>query len=51
MSKAAEDIRNAHAIVRDAIGTPREELAKTYLRAVVERVKRDEDEQRARGVR
>lgn len=49
MSKAAEDIRDAHAIVRAALGTPRQPLAEAYLAAVVARVKCEADEQRDRG--
>ena len=51
MSKAAEDIRDAHALVRAAIGTASEHVSRVNLRVVVERVKREADEQRTRGVR
>jgi hypothetical protein len=51
MSKSDEDIRTAQALVRDALGTPREQLAKAYLEALEARVKRESEEQRARGVR
>lgn len=40
MSKEAEAIKHAHDLLRDAIGTPREQLARAYLEAVVARVKR-----------
>ena len=51
MSKAAEDIRIAHALLREAIGTPRQALAQAHLEVTVRRVQREQDESRARGAR
>lgn len=44
-----ESIIHAHAIVRDAIGTPREALAKAYLEALVARVKREQSQAEQSG--
>jgi hypothetical protein len=38
-SQDAVDIDYAHKVLRNAIGTPQEELAMAYLKAIVERVK------------
>jgi hypothetical protein len=38
-SKDAVEIDYAHKVLRNAIGTPQEELARAYLKAIVERVK------------
>lgn len=39
-SAEALEIDAAHKVLRDALGTPREELARAYLAIVVEKVKR-----------
>ena len=39
-SPEAIEIDAAHKVLRDAMGTPREELARAYLAIVVDKVKR-----------
>jgi hypothetical protein len=38
-SPEAIEIDHAHKILRDAIGTPQESLARAYLKVIVEKVK------------
>jgi len=39
-SQDAIEIDAAHKVLRDSMGTPREELARAYLAVVVDKVKR-----------
>lgn len=41
-SQDALDIDAAHKLYRDALGTPREELAREYLRIMIAKAKRKE---------
>ena len=42
-SADALEIDAAHKVFRDALGTPREDLARAYLAAVVAKVKRRQE--------